>query len=75
MLEVYSEQERLNSLFFDGSDNWLYGLSQIPTFNINNEDMTTLSTHNTLEFEYFTLNNWQLIKTALYSHEDLLFSS
>jgi hypothetical protein len=73
MAETIRNLEQSRVLIFDGSDSWLYGFSQIPTFNINNEDITTLSTRNTLEFEHFSLNNWELVKLALSNHEDILF--
>ena len=58
---------------FDGSDSWLYGFSQIPTFNVNNEDITAKSQKYSIETEHFSLNNWELVKLALANHDDLLF--
>ena len=58
---------------FDGSDSWLYGFSQIPTFNVCNQDISIKQTKNVLENESYSLNNWQLVKTALSNHQDLLF--
>jgi hypothetical protein len=65
--------ENSRIIAFDGSLAWLYNFSQIPTFNINEADITAKDTRHTLEFEHFNLNNWQLVQTALNSHDDLLF--
>ena len=58
---------------FDGSLAWLYNFSQIPVFNVNEYDISTTSQKHTLELEHYSLNNWQLVKTALDNHQDLLF--
>jgi hypothetical protein len=65
--------ENSRVIAFDGSLAWLYNFSQIPTFNINEADITAKDTKHTLEFEHYNFNNWQLVQTALNSHDDLLF--
>jgi hypothetical protein len=60
-------------LIFDGSDSWLYGFSQIPTFNINNEDITQRSNKYIIENKSYSLNNFEMVKLALSNHDDLLF--
>jgi hypothetical protein len=65
MADYVRNLEQSRVFIFDGSDSWLYGFSQIPVFNVNNEDITSTSQRHTLEFEHYSLNNWQLVKTAL----------
>ncbi len=60
-------------IIFDGSEAFLYKYSQIPVFNVNECDISTTSQKHTLEFEHYSLNNWQLVKTALENHQDILF--
>jgi hypothetical protein len=64
------ENSRL--ICFDGSLAWLYNFSQIPTFNINEADITAKDTRHTLELEHYNFN-WRLVETALNNHEDILF--
>jgi hypothetical protein len=73
MADYIRNLDETRVLIFDGSDSWLYGFSQIPVFNVNNEDITSTNQKHTLEFEHYSLNNWQLVQTALNSHDDLLF--
>lgn len=65
--------ENTRVICFDGSLAWLYNFSQIPTFNINEADITAKDTRHTLEFEHYNFNNWRLVETALNNHDDLLF--
>ncbi len=65
--------ENSRVLIFDGSDAWLYGFSQIATFNINEQDISASIQRNSLETEHYRFNNWQLVLNALNSHDDLLF--
>ena len=65
--------ENSRVFIFDGSDSWLYGFSQIPTFNINSEDITAKQTRYSIETEHYSLNNFELVKLALANHQDLLF--
>jgi hypothetical protein len=65
--------ENSRVIIFDGSDSWLYGFSQIPVFNVNNEDISANSQKYSFETEHYSLNNWNLVKLALDNHQDILF--
>jgi hypothetical protein len=73
MADYIRNLDETRVLIFDGSDSWLYGFSQIPVFNVNNEDITSTNQKHSLEIEHYSLNNWQLVKTALDNHQDILF--
>jgi hypothetical protein len=60
-------------IIFDGSLAWLYGYNAIPTFNINEEDITLSDVKTTQDIERYTLNNLELVKFALNTKKDILF--
>jgi hypothetical protein len=59
---------------FDGSLAWLFGFSQIPVFVVKERDISLAAKIETTEqIERYSLNNWQLVKTALENYQSLLF--
>jgi hypothetical protein len=57
MADYIRNLDETRVLILDGSDSWLYGFSQIPTFNVNNEDITSTNQKHSLEIEHYSLNN------------------
>ncbi len=47
-------------------------ISQIPTFNINEADITVSNQKHSLEIEHYYFNNWRLVETALSNHDEML---
>jgi hypothetical protein len=63
----------IKCICFDGSEAWLYGFSKIPTFNINENDISMMNENKDIqEVEQYSFNNWQLVKLALEAQNDLL---
>ncbi len=67
------KEQNVRCIGFDGSETWIYSASKVETFSIGERDILAVDRSTTDEIERYTLRNWQLIKTALDTHKDILF--
>lgn len=67
------KQENIRMIAFDGSESWVYGFNQIPTFDIKEHDIISSNLRNTEEMESYSFENWHLVKLALETHNHILF--
>ncbi|MGA2523606.1 MAG: hypothetical protein ABSF65_05575 [Candidatus Bathyarchaeia archaeon] len=67
------KRDSVRTFIFDGSEAWLYGFSRIPTFNINEADIQLSEVKTIQDIETYKLTNWNLVKFALESENNLLF--
>ena len=59
-------RQKARVLIFDGSEAWLYGFDRIPTFTIQERDITLLGDRKTTdEIERYKIKNWKLVKFCL----------
>jgi hypothetical protein len=63
----------IRTLIWDSSDAWLYGFNRIATFNMCDNDIVAKERKSGDDMEKYQLNNWQLVKFALYHNKNLLF--
>ncbi len=71
--ENLMQNQNIRMIAFDGSESWIYGFSQIPTFNICEHDIISSNLRSTEEMESYSFENWNLVKLALEKHKDILF--
>lgn len=61
-------------LIFDGSETWLYAYDKIPTFTVQDRDITLIEdVKTTEEIERYQVENWNLVVLALEKYDAILF--
>lgn len=73
VFERLQKESNVRCIAFDGSETWLYCASKVEAFSIGEHDILAVDRTTTDEIERYTLRNWQLVKTALDTHKDILF--